>query len=143
MTYSYNTGISVPVQVVGVGGTGLLSGAESLVDSSWGLNAEGASGTFCALLDSSGVDCWGFGGNGELGNGTFTSGLNDGSDTPVPVSGVGGSGSLSGVESLVGDANGTFCGVLTSGGVDCWGYGVNGELGDGMFYRAKIPREEA
>ncbi len=139
VTYSYNTGISVPVQVVGVGGTGLLSGAESLVDSSWGLNAEGASGTFCALLDSSGVDCWGFGGNGELGNGTFTSGLNDGSDTPVPVSGVGGSGSLSGVESLVGDANGTFCGVLTSGGVDCWGYGVNGELGDGMFYSSENP----
>ena len=34
----------------------------------------------CALLSTSHVDCWGYGGDGELGNGTFTS-----SDVPVAV----------------------------------------------------------
>jgi hypothetical protein len=35
---------------------------------------------FCARLSTSHVDCWGFGGDGELGNGTFAD-----SDVPVAV----------------------------------------------------------
>jgi hypothetical protein len=46
---------------------------------------------------------------------------------------------LSGVSNVVSDGsrlNSTpgFCGLLTSGGVDCWGAGPDGELGDGIFY---------
>jgi alpha-tubulin suppressor-like RCC1 family protein len=37
--------------------------------------------SFCALLSTSHVDCWGNGGSGQLGDGSF----ND-SDVPVPVS---------------------------------------------------------
>ena len=46
-----------------------------------------------------------------------------------------GSGTLSGVASLTGNYNGTgYCALLTSGRVDCWGYGVYGQLGNGKFY---------
>lgn len=40
---------------------------------------------------------------------------------------------LSGVVSVVGDGS-TNCALLTSGGVDCWGLGDDGELGNGLFY---------
>jgi O-glycosyl hydrolase len=117
-------GSAVPVQVVSPTGSGTLSGVASLVS--------GASG-YCAVLTSGEVDCWGYGADGELGNGTFYTSGNDGSAVPVQVVPPTGSGTLSGVASLVSGASG-YCAVLTSGGVDCWGYGAHGELGDGTFY---------
>ena len=102
--------------------------------------------TYCALLGSSGVDCWGYGADGELGNGASYSSSPNASDTPVPVVGVGGTGTLSGVASLVGGDNdpgvstrSSFCAVLTSGGVDCWGYGPDGELGNGASTNSAAP----
>ncbi len=114
-------GSATPVHVKGVGGTGILSGVTSVTD---GFDF------FCALLTSGGVDCWGRGDDGELGNGSFT-----GSDTPVRVEGVGGSGNLGGVASLT-EATDDYCALLTSGGLDCWGYGIDGELGDEVIYGA-------
>ena len=89
--------------------------------------------SYCALLTSGGVDCWGFGPNGELGNGKFYKSGNYGSAKPVAVVSTSGSGTLSGVASLTGNGGG-YCALLTSGGVDCWGYGGSGELGNGKFY---------
>jgi alpha-tubulin suppressor-like RCC1 family protein len=119
---------AVPVKVVGVGGSGILVGVASLAGSD-------DYSSFCALLTSGGVDCWGYGNEGQLGNGVFyTIDQGDGSTFPVAVLGVDGSGTLSGVESLTGNQVG-YCALLTSGGVDCWGQGTNGQLGDGLFYR--------
>ncbi|MBV8463499.1 MAG: hypothetical protein JO368_09415, partial [Acidimicrobiales bacterium] len=120
-----NQGSASPVQVEGVGGTGTLAGVATL---------GGDLGTYCADLASSGVDCWGYGFYGELGNGTFYSTSPDGSATPVTAVGVGGSGTLSGITALKGDGAETYCGLLSSGGVDCWGNGFRGELGNGVFY---------
>ncbi len=108
-----------PVTVEGVGGTGTLTGVARLV---------GGPGNYCALLTSGEVDCWGANNYGELGNGTFSNSAN-----PVAVEGVGGTGTLADVTSLVGGA-GNYCALLTSGGVDCWGYGEQGQLGNGTFY---------
>jgi hypothetical protein len=88
---------------------------------------------FCAVLASGGVDCWGYGYDGELGNGMFYTSNPEYTVTPVTVEGVGGAGTLTGITSLAGDGDG-YCALLTSGGVDCWGYGHDGELGDGIFY---------
>ncbi len=118
-------GVSVPVQVEGVGGTGTLTGVAALTD-------EGSD--YCALLTSGGVDCWGYGEHGELGDGQFYTTGNDGSAVPVQVEGVGGTGTLTGVTALEGD-----CALLTSGGVDCWGYGGYGSLGDGQFDNSAVP----
>ena len=87
---------------------------------------------YCTLLTSGGVDCWGYGGEGELGNGTFYTSSPYGSAVPVAVEGVGGTGTLTGVTSLI-DDSGNYCALLISGAVDCWGYGAEGELGNGTF----------
>ena len=118
-----------PVAVEAVGGTGTLTGVTSVVGDGYG--SDGVS--YCAVLASGGVDCWGYGSHGQLGNGTFYTTGGDGSAAPVEVEGVGGTGTLTGVTSVVGDGYG-FCGLLGSGGVDCWGYGDNGQLGDGFIY---------
>jgi alpha-tubulin suppressor-like RCC1 family protein len=120
-----NEGSAVPVQVVGVGGTGTITGVASLTSA-----GDGA----CALLTSGGVDCWGWGGLGQLGNGQFYTTGNEGSAVPVQVVGVGGTGTLTGVASLIADTFGAFCALLTSGKVDCWGWGEAGQLGNGQFY---------
>ena len=89
-------GSATPVAVEGVGGTGTLTGVTSLVER----RLDG----YCALLTSGGVDCWGYGDYGELGNGTFYTSSPYGSATPVAVEGVGGTGTLTGVTNLVSDS---------------------------------------
>ena len=141
--------------------------------------------SFCALSTAGGVECWGDGSGGELGDGTFSSSatpvaveaagrhrpprrggepggcrrellrpshlgrsglLGSGLDgdfgyvgvqsaRPVQVAGVGGTGTLSGVASLTAGRLGSFCALLSSGGVDCWG--------DGCRRRARERKERA
>ncbi len=109
-----------PVSVVGTSGTGTLGQVARLV---------GENESMCAVLKSGGLDCWGYGPNGQLGDGSESD-----SAVPTPVQGVGGSGALAGVTSLTGiNDNGTnLCARLTSGAVDCWGDDGFGELGDGL-----------
>jgi alpha-tubulin suppressor-like RCC1 family protein len=124
-TPSNNDGSAVPVAVEGVGGSGTLGGVASLSSDNVG--------GYCALLTSGGVNCWGYGYDGQLGNGTFYTTSDDGSAVPVAVEGVGGSGTLGGVASLSSSELG-YCAQLGSGGVDCWGSGDEGDLGNGNFY---------
>ena len=72
----------------------------------------------CAVLADGSVECWGAGGQGELGNGTMT----DMSFTPVLVSDLSTAISVS-------SGRDQSCVVLSSGWVECWGYG-DGELGN-------------
>ena len=97
----------------------------------------GGSG-YCALLTSGGVDCWGYGYSGQLGNGQFYTSGNQGSAIPVSVVSTSGSGTLSGVASLTSGGS-SYCALLTSGGVDCWGHGGLGELGNGQYSDSAIP----
>ena len=73
----------------------------------------------CAVLANGGVKCWGQGSSGQLGN-------NDINNQPTPVDVIGLS---SGVSAIAAGAHHT-CALLASGGVKCWGYGANGELGN-------------
>jgi hypothetical protein len=93
----------------------------------------------CALLTSDTVDCWGDGVFGQLGNGSFYNSNPDGSAVPVQVEGVGGTGALTGVASLTGDKSGSSCALLDSSGVDCWGLGDEGQLGNGSFSGSDTP----
>ncbi len=106
----------IPVAVSGLGGVGTLTGVVSLTSDGGG---------YCALLASGGVDCWGYGTDGALGDGSRSN-----SDLPAAVSGAGGVGTLSGVASLVSDDDG-YCAVLASGGTVCWGTNDLGQLGNG------------
>ncbi len=104
----------------------VLSGVASVV---------GGGDGFCAVLKSGRVDCWGDNGFGELGDGGTKA-----SDVPVAVRGVGGTGVLTGVASVSADESGLgYCAVLTSGGVDCWGYNFEGQLGDGTMTQRDTP----
>src|SRR5208282_3682692 len=115
----------VPVAVKGVGGSGTLSNVVAI-------SAGGYDGL--ALLSDGSVDAWGYGDYGELGNGEYKQ-----SDAPVQVKGVGGSGTLSGVSAI--SAGGYFNLALLSGGsVDAWGYGEDGELGNGIDGEIKKPK---
>jgi alpha-tubulin suppressor-like RCC1 family protein len=83
--------------------------------------------THCALNDASGVLCWGYNVQGQLGNGTVIN-----SSLPVGVSGLG-----SGVTQLA-SGNSHNC-ALVSGGVRCWGYNSYGQLGNGTSTNSNVP----
>jgi alpha-tubulin suppressor-like RCC1 family protein len=73
----------------------------------------------CAVVNN-GVFCWGNNNYRQLGDGTDEDRL-----TPVAVSGLG-----SGIASVIAGEKHS-CAITTSGAVKCWGYNLNGQLGDG------------
>jgi alpha-tubulin suppressor-like RCC1 family protein len=82
----------------------------------------------CALTTSGAAKCWGFGANGQLGNGATGD-----SNTPVGVSGM-----SSGVIAIAGVDEHT-CALTTSGAAKCWGLGTNGQLGNGATGDSNTP----
>jgi alpha-tubulin suppressor-like RCC1 family protein len=83
----------------------------------------------CVLTSQGGVQCWGSGPYGQLGNGTFTYR----STTPVDVVGLG-----SGVQDLV-SAYAFSCAITTGGGAKCWGDNREGQLGNGTTDDSAVP----
>jgi alpha-tubulin suppressor-like RCC1 family protein len=113
-----------PVAVKGIGGHGKLTGVAGVI---------GGYFSYCALLKSGRVDCWGsnYQQSGQLGTGTTATSNNE----VEAVKGVGGSGNLSKVSSVIGN-NEEMCALLTSSAVDCWG---NGPLGDDSVNPSNFP----
>jgi alpha-tubulin suppressor-like RCC1 family protein len=107
-----------PVRVVGVNGTGSLTGVTQI--------AAGGVST-CARLSSGQARCWGDNGNGQLGNGSTNP-----SAHPVVVQNPAGTGPLSGIAQVVVGSDGAACARLTSGQARCWGTQYEGTLGNGQ-----------
>jgi alpha-tubulin suppressor-like RCC1 family protein len=105
----------VPVDVIGLaGGAAAISNGDEFS---------------CALTTAGGVQCWGFNGNGQLGNPAFP----DGSPVPIDVIGL-----TSGVASIsTGEAH--ACAVTVAGGVKCWGFNGNGQIGNGTTVDSPTP----
>ena len=91
----------------------------------------------CALASGGTIECWGYNGEGQLGNGSKTN-----SSIPVRVSGIA-------TATLVGAGGSTWengllsgsssCALLAGGTVDCWGYNDDGELGNGTTTDSSTP----
>jgi alpha-tubulin suppressor-like RCC1 family protein len=85
----------------------------------------------CAFINKGrggGVECWGFNGYGELGDGTTTD-----KATPVFVGGL-----SSGVTAISAGGEHT-CAVSSAGGVKCWGNNEQGQLGDATTTNKPTP----
>ena len=83
----------------------------------------------CAILDTGAVRCWGFGGNGRLGNdGTDSIGDTAG-ETPASVPPVNLGPGRSARAITVGFSH--TCALLDDGTLRCWGFGGSGRLGYG------------
>jgi len=115
----------VPVQVLGVGGTGFLTGVKAV-----------AAGEFfnLALLSDGTVVAWGDNNEGQLGNN------NAPNDSPVPVQvlGVGGQGILRNIVALAG-GNRHSLALSADGQVYAWGDNSDGQLGDGNLIQGNVP----
>jgi hypothetical protein len=104
---------TVPVNVVGISNATQLALSEV---------------SACVLVGSSAggsVECWGYNGDGELGNGTTTS-----SNVPVSVPGR--------FANIAAASRGT-CGITYLGGIQCWGYNAYGALGNASTTNSSTP----
>lgn len=117
-----------PNWVLGIGGSGVLSGATQIATG--GLHS-------CALLSDTSVACWGDNPIGQQGNGSTNSNF-----SPGQVLGIGGSGTLTGVTQIaLGGEN--SCAILNTGKIVCWGRGDGGQLGNGATNSSNTPVEVA
>ena len=113
---------NTPVQVVGVGGTGFLTGVTEIAAGAW----------HTLVSTSTGVYAWGNNDSGRLGDGTTTNRL-----TPVQVVGVGGTGTLGPATALAG---GYFHSLAISGNnVYAWGSNGWGQLGNNSQVNSSSP----
>ena len=120
-------------------GTNINSSVPVAVDVSGVLNgktlAQVSAGLYhtCAMATDGAAACWGYNnGSGALGNGTNT-------DSWVPVA-VDRSGVLNG-KTLAQVSAGLYhtCALATDGTAACWGYNVNGQLGNGTNTGSVVP----
>ena len=112
---------------VGVTDTPASAGAVNLGAGRTAMAVSAGSYHTCAIVNSGGVVCWGFGGDGRLGYANLsTVGL---ANTPATTGLVDlGSGRTATAVSAGADHT---CAILDNGRVLCWGFGAYGELGYG------------
>ena len=87
------------------------------------------SGHTCALKSNGTVNCWGYGSNGQLGDGT--DGTSASKNYPVGV--ISGQDSSDLLGSIIQVSSGSYhtCALKSERSVSCWGYGSHGRLGVG------------
>lgn len=111
----------VPVRVAGLAGVIAITAGRGKASSATADHA-------CALKETGGVVCWGYNGDGRLGNDSST-------DSPFPVE-------VSGLDSgvmAVSAGTGHVCALRDDQTVWCWGANSQSQLGDGTLERSFVP----
>ncbi len=91
----------------------------------------------CVLLSDGTVECWGDNAEGGLGNDSNTgpekcSGAYDPCSTkPIQVRGI--------TDATAISSSNDTCALLSTGSIDCWGFGGFGNLGDGTNENSDVP----
>jgi alpha-tubulin suppressor-like RCC1 family protein len=111
------TNRSTPVQVLGAGGVGFLTGISKL--------AMGIANSPLVLKNDGTLWAWGWNLYGQLGSNTTTN-----SSVPVQVMGAGGVGFLTGITAIGGGVNNGIA-LKNDGTIWNWGYNNVGQLGNG------------
>lgn len=122
------TQYSHPRQVFSTSGAGTLTGITSVVAGGYSTT----NGSTCAVSGAGALYCWGFNNSGQLGDNSVTQ-----RTYPVQVVGVGGTGMLTDVQSVVlggGPSYAHTCAVHTNGEISCFGSNQVGNLGNGASY---------
>lgn len=83
----------------------------------------------CALSDSGQLQCWGYGGDGQIGNGSWTTPVN------LPASVL--NSDLPWLMVSAGDRH--SCAIKSNNTLWCWGRGADGRLGDGFTTDRNTP----
>lgn len=107
---------SVPVLISGGGSWKQIS-----INGDWGDD------TVCAIKSDDTLHCWGYNGDGNMGDGTFVE-----KEQPTAVSG-------GGSWKQVSVGNDFTCGLKTDSTLWCWGGNYNGNFGDGTYNDSNIP----
>jgi len=120
-----NSSYQFKVAAVNSAGTGPWSGEKSTV-------AAGDRHS-CAVMTDGTVTCWGYNEGGQLGDESTTTSL-----VPVPVSGIDG---LTPASTAISVSAGSFhsCAVMANGAARCWGWNINGQLGDSSTTNSPWP----
>lgn len=87
----------------------------------------GSACTTCALLADQTVKCWGFNGDGQLGQGHASPIGGDNQDMGKNLAPI----DLAGQATAIDVGNSHVCAILTDGAVKCWGESDQGQLGLG------------
>jgi len=117
---------TTPIQVVGVGGTGLFTDAVAVA---------GANEHSLALKSDGTVWGWGIGSSGELGDG-----MGADSSTPVQVVGEGGIGVLPDIVAISAEYYQSFA-LQSDGTVWAWGWNGEDQIGDIGANRTETPEQ--
>ncbi len=91
----------------------------------------GNGSTFCAINYESRVYCWGYGKNGEIGNGKTESALIP-TLALIPFENK--------IIDIVSSNMGSFCALNQNGKVLCWGVGTSGQLGNRTMQNSSLPQ---
>lgn len=116
----------VDVRVVTTAGTSSINPSDQF-DFQVRNRLDGGGSHSCQALSTGIARCWGFGGQGQLGNGNDQERL-----TPVQVTGL-----SDAVSVATGDLH--SCALLADGTVECWGYNADGQLGNDTTTDSSIP----
>lgn len=92
-----------------------------------------SAGTYvsCALGDDEKAYCWGYGGNGQMGNGSTTADNNVPVEVNAPATGV--------TYKKIVVGGGSVCGIGSNGRAYCWGQNTDGQLGNGTNTDSTTP----